>query len=120
VTFQISIIETEYVDVARRFANALKDGKFDVAHSFLSVEGQAKYSSDALRHHYEEMLDYVGQPVTEIEVINTLDTWPAKQPSDIGWAYVSMSGSGFVEAVAVVVQSEKSVLKVRSIEWGRP
>nr|AAL24543.1 orf117EGC148 [uncultured bacterium] len=116
----MSIIETEYVDVARRFANALMEGKFDVAHSLLSAEGQTQWSVDTLRHHYKEMLDYVEQPVTEIEVMDTLDAWAAKQPGDIGWAYVSMSGNGFVEAVAVVVQSENSALKVRSIEWGRP
>jgi hypothetical protein len=116
----MSIIETEYVDVARRFANALMECKFDEACAFLSAECQTKYSADALSHHYNEMLDYVAQPVTEIEVIETLDAWPAKQLGDIGWAYVSMSGNGFAEAVAVVVQSENSVLKVRSIEWGRP
>jgi len=116
----MSIMETEYVDVARRFADALMEGKFDKAHSLLSAECQTKYSIDALRHHYNEMSGYTDEPITEIEVIDTLDAWPAKQPGDIGWAYVSLIGNGFAEAVAVVVQSENSVLKVRSIEWGRP
>lgn len=116
----MSMIEAEYADVACRFANALMEGKFDEAHSFPSAECQATYSANGLRHEYKRMLQYVDQPVTEIEVMNTLNAWPVKQFGDIGWAYVSMSGDGFAQAVVVVVQTVGSNLKVRSIEWGRP
>ena len=113
-------LDAEYATVALQFANALMSGAYDAAYAGLSEDCRVKYGPDTLRQKYEQMLEYVGQPVKEIELMETLEDWSAKQPCDIGWAYISMSGDGFVEGVSVIVQSFEYGPKIRSIEWGRP
>jgi hypothetical protein len=49
-----------------------------------------------------------------------MTSWPSKQPSDIGWAYVSIGGDVYSEAVTVVVTSEQGEAKIREVEFGRP
>jgi hypothetical protein len=50
----------------------------------------------------------------------SFEEWPAKQPGDVGWAYVSVQGDELVEAVTVTVAQEAGRLLIRHIEWGRP
>ena len=40
--------------------------------------------------------------------------------NDIGWAYVTIAGKDWAEAVTVVIASENGSPVVRSLEWGRP
>jgi hypothetical protein len=49
-----------------------------------------------------------------------LETWPGKQPGDLGWAYVSIEGDDFNEAVFVLVCDVEGVPKIKEIRWGRP
>ena len=49
-----------------------------------------------------------------------MTSWPAKQPSDVGWAYVGIGGELYSEAVIVVVTSENGEAKIREVEFGRP
>lgn len=78
-------------------------------------------SATDLREQYEQMIrHYWGNPATEVEVIDVMAFWPSKQPGDIGWAYVAISGEGFSEAVTVVVSRVNGSLLIRDIEWGRP
>ena len=50
----------------------------------------------------------------------SLETWPGKQPGDLGWAYVSIEGHDFIEAVYVLVRETDGAPKIREIQWGRP
>jgi hypothetical protein len=43
-----------------------------------------------------------------------------KEPSDVGWAYVSVGGDVYSEAVTVVVTLEEGELRGRTVEFGRP
>jgi putative lipase involved disintegration of autophagic bodies len=58
--------------------------------------------------------------VGPVEVGVTMETWPDKQPSDVGWAYVSIGGEVYSEAVIVVVALESDTLRIRTVEVGRP
>jgi hypothetical protein len=49
-----------------------------------------------------------------------MEDWPGRQPSDAGWAYVSVGGDVYSEAITVVVTREGGVLRVRTVEFGRP
>ena len=49
-----------------------------------------------------------------------MDTWTRRQPDDFGWAYVSIDGMNYCEAVSVTVAAERERLLIREIEWGRP
>ena len=66
------------------------------------------------------MTDYGNGPASRAELTVTMDTWPTREPGDIGWAYVSIVGEGLVEAVTVVVSDSLGAPRVRELEWGRP
>ena len=116
----MSGIQAEYRKIALEFATALTKGNFDEAHSMLSPDCRTEWSPEALRRGYEEMLDYASTPATNVELVTTLEDWPAKQANDIGWAYVAVSGADFGEAVSVVVATGTKAPQIRDIEWGRP
>ena len=61
-----------------------------------------------------------SRPIAVGGHVEFMDDWPARQSQDIGWAYVSITGAGFIEAVTVVVAEENGTAKIREIEWGRP
>ena len=58
--------------------------------------------------------------VGPIELGETMEDWPGRESSDAGWAYVSVGGDIYSEAVTVVVTVEDGELKIRTAEFGRP
>lgn len=46
--------------------------------------------------------------------------WARKQAPDLGWAYVSIYGKMYNEAVTVLVALEQGKPKIREIEFSRP
>ena len=108
---------TRHGAVALRFAEALAAAHFDVAHSLLSPSISRKISASELKLNFEQMIAYGRGAPDHVEVMNTLEEWPAKAPEDTGWVYVAITGPGFSEAVTVVVTEQ---VLVRDIDWGRP
>ena len=106
--------------MAEKFARALVEGQFEVAYQLLSCKAKEGFSPLGLKSSFESMIEYGGGPITHVEVMNTLEDWPAKQEEDIGWAYVAVSGDDYSEAVTVVVAREATKSVIREIEWGRP
>lgn len=78
------------------------------------------YTPEKLETTYEDMVSYGDGPVKVDGHSEFMAEWPARLPEDIGWAYISISGSDFDEAVTVVVSDENGFPKIREIEWGRP
>ena len=109
-----------YPDVAAEFAAAMVDGKYDVAHAMLGSRLEQEYSLDKLGNEYEAMIEYGDSKVKSDGVLNTMEDWPTRKPMDVGWAYVSITGDEFAEAIIVIVSVENDVLKISNIEWGRP
>jgi len=109
--------------LAVNFASAMVKGDFDGAFEMLSPELKASTTGDELRNQFTGMYrGYTqGAPskVSFDEEFSGVD-WPAKQPGDIGWAYVGIEGEGFVEAVTVTVAQAGEHLCIRNVEWGRP
>jgi hypothetical protein len=104
--------------VALQFAQALVARNFRDAQAMLTPELRSLHSIEDLQTQFEGMIsNWQGMPVTDVETINVLDEWPGRQAGDMGWAYVSIGGDRFNEAVAVVVTDAGLI---RSIEWGRP
>lgn len=97
---------TPYAVLAASFAKALAAGDFETAHSCLGGSIRNKMPPDQLRLIYGELIGYWGGPATHVEVMATMHEWPARQPLDLGWAYVEIHGQGYCEAVTVVVGRE--------------
>jgi hypothetical protein len=113
--------DTPQGKVALQFAQSLVARNFADAQAMLTPELRSLHSAKDLQTQFEGMIsNWQGMPVTEVETINVLDEWPDRQASDTGWAYVSIGGDRFNEAVAVVVTDVSGVGLIRSIEWGRP
>jgi len=108
------------LDVARRFAGHLVAGDPVSAHACLTAEARIEWSSDALADAYASMIEYGDGPAALDGFDEYLDDWADRHPADIGWAYVSIGGDGFAEAVTVIVADEDGEARVRTIEWGRP
>ncbi|MBX3697596.1 MAG: hypothetical protein R3F08_13585 [Dokdonella sp.] len=109
-----------YAIVAVAFARALVDGRFSDAHSMLSSGFRAAVDPDRIRNNYDEMIEYGEGPPTVVKLMSTMEQWPDKQSHDLGWAYVSISGDDFSEAVTVVLEQEAGKPVIRQLEWGRP
>ena len=84
-----------YAALAEQFARALAEGKFEVAHSLFTREQKKEVSPYSLQQMLGMMTGYADGSITLIEVMNTMDDWPAKEGNDVGWAYVAMAGDGF-------------------------
>ena len=106
--------------LAVTFAKHLTAGRFDDARAMLSDNLQQQYLSSDLSREYSAMVSYGGSAPDTVELVSTMDTWPARQIDDLGWAYVAISGDGFSEAVSVVVAQENPHALIRELEWGRP
>ena len=86
----------------------------------LTAEQKVQWPAKALQDGYETMIDYGSGPATSVELMTVMQDWPAKEVHDMGWAYVSIGGDGYSEAIAAVVCAEADNPRIREIEWGRP
>jgi hypothetical protein len=112
-----------YGAIAIEFASALVDGDFVQAHELLAPDLREQLPPAVLRESYFAMFrGYTDQQPASIWYDEQfwLEDWPAKEPGDMGVAYVGLQGDGFVEAVTVTVASFGGVLLIREVEWGRP
>jgi hypothetical protein len=112
-----------YSKVAVAFASSLVRGDFDAAHALLAPELWTMFSPEALSERLHQMYSgYAdGEPtgITFDEAF-TMEDFAGKRPGDVGWAYVSIHGADWTEAVAVAVGKIGEQLLVTGIEWGRP
>lgn len=110
----------DYRQVALAFAKALAARDYDAAYALTSPAFRDSMSLKAMTDAFETVVPVDGQTVGPVEVGQTMDDWPWKEPSDAGWVYVSVGGDVYSEAVTVVVTRDESELKVRAVEFGRP
>lgn len=111
--------DADFCAVAESFAEALMDLRFDDALALMSASQQQLLTPQDLARSYAAMVPDAAS-VTEVGVVDVMADWPDKLPADRGWAYVSMSGDDFAEAVTVVVEEGAEGLRIRQVEWGRP
>ena len=106
--------------MAIEFAKKLVKGDFCAAHQMLSEKLRAETSPEQLKTKFEAMIEYGEGPPDSVAVTGIMDDWSEKKETDVGWAYVSISGSDYLEAVTVVVSEEQEKLVISQLEWGRP
>jgi hypothetical protein len=105
--------------IALNFAEALIAADYPTAYGMLTPA--VGLNAAELQEKFESMISYWETEPTQAEVVETLETWPDRQPTDRLWAYVSIDDAlRYAEAVTVVVAEDGDQLGIRSIEWGRP
>jgi len=90
----------QYKKLAVEFAEALASNNFGLAKELLSSE-----CNDDLVYELDEMISYGSSPVTEVELMNSMEDWPSKQATDIGWAYVALCGEGLTSHLSRTPQA---------------
>jgi hypothetical protein len=112
-----------YQEVAVAFAAALVARDFARARGMLTPALRAELSELDL----EERLTSMCRGYADVEPLRsefvpegTLETWPGKQPGDLGWAYVSIEGDDFNEGIYVLVGDVEGVPLIGGMKWGRP
>lgn len=113
-------VRMAYPKFASRFATALTDGEYETAHDMLSSDMQQKYTAEALGNAFEAMVKYGGSPAKVDGFVETMEDWPDRKADEVGWAYVSISGDDYAEAVTVIVSADNYGMSISNIEWGRP
>lgn len=112
--------KSDYQIIALQFTKLLTKREYSKAYEMTAKEYRIGNSVEQLRTAFETIVPIDGGPIGPIEVGHTMTTWPGKQPSDIGWVYVSIGGDVYSEAITVVVTSEQGEAKIREVEFGRP
>ena len=112
-----------FEEVAVAFAGALVARDFSRARQMLAPAVRAQLSERNLEEALVNMYRrYADSDPSRCQFVpeGSLETWPHKQPGDLGLAYVSIEGDDFNEAVYVLVSDVEGVPFVREISWGRP
>lgn len=112
--------DSVYGLLALRFAQALADRDVDTAYGMLSAGVRAAMPKSDLAEQYEDMVSYADGPVDLCEVMIVDDEMPGFVEGDLAWVYVAMCGTGFSEAVALVVTQDGEGMALRIDGWGRP
>jgi len=110
----------DYRPVALAFAQSLAARDYAKAHAMTSEAYRKRTTVDQLQAAFEAIVPRDWGSVGPVEVGETMTTWPDKQPGDLGWAYVSIGGDVYSEAITVVVASESGAARIRAVEFGRP
>ena len=116
----ISSSASGFQQVALEFTRALAAREYDKAYMMTSGHYRRQYSIERLRADFEAIVPVDWGTLGPIEVAHTMTSWPGRQAADLGWAYVSIGGDVYSEAVTVVVTAEDGEARVREIEFGRP
>jgi hypothetical protein len=110
----------DYKQVALTFTKALASRDYPSAYELTSRDYRNITSLEAMQAAFEAIVPVDWEAVGPVEVGETMEAWPGKEPSDVGWVYVSVGGDVYSEAVTVVITREGGELKVRTAEFGRP
>jgi hypothetical protein len=110
----------DYSHVALEFAKALANRDYAPAYAMTSHEYRLGTTLERMRDAFEAIVPTDWGPIGAVDIGHTMEDWPDKQPSDLGWAYVSIGGDVYSEAVTIVVTREDGTMKVRTVEFGRP
>jgi hypothetical protein len=111
---------SDYRQIALQFAQSLVAREYLKAYEMTAREYRQRATVEQLRSAFETIVPTDWGAIGPIEVGQTMATWPGKQPDDLGWAYVSIEGDVYSEAVIVIVTSEQGEPKIREVEFGRP
>jgi hypothetical protein len=114
------ISSLDYKGVALAFATALAARDYPGALAMTSRQFQAVNTPETLRAAFEAIVPPDWGPVDPLELGLTMDSWPGREPDDVGWAYVVLGGDVYSEAVTVVVTRDEGQLRIRTVEYGRP
>ena len=106
--------------VAESFARRLADRAYQNAYELTSRDYRAANTVEAMRDAFELIVPLDWGDADPIEAVQTMDSWPGKQASDLIWVYVSIGGDVYSEGLSAVLTAEGDQPRIREVEFGRP
>jgi len=106
--------------VAESFARLLADRAYQDAYQLTSRDYRVAITLDAMRESFELIVPLDWGDADPIEAVQSMDSWPGKQASDLTWVYISIGGDVYSEGLAVVITAEHDQPRIREVEFGRP
>ena len=82
----------DYSSAALKFAGALGSRDYPAAYAMTSSDYQRSTTLDEMRAGFEAIVPPDWGTVGRVEVGQVMETWPGKQASDVGWAYINIGG----------------------------
>jgi hypothetical protein len=110
----------EFSAAAKEFTRALCAREYDRAYEMTSARFRQGSDRDKLKTDFEAIVPLDWGETDPLEVTQTLTSWPSKRASDVGWAYVGISGETYSEGLTIVIELENHALRVAEVEFGRP
>lgn len=111
-----------HLNIANKFGQAIIANDFAAAHALLTKDAQQPNTPNDMKHDVASMIACAGKPIQRYHVMDefTLKDWPAKQPNDLAWVYITLECKAFAEAVSIVATATPEGVRIREITWGRP
>lgn len=117
--------EEKTISLALSFAQWAVAGDWQKISDLLSSKAAGKFPPEKLKKGYEKMLAYARRAdgtygdikVGELVDVQKMNEWGSQNQGDEFWAYVTITGDDFSEAVTLVFDKNQ---KITSVEWGRP
>ena len=110
-------------ETALRFTRALAQRDYARAYALTTAEYQARTSVHDLQTAFGRIIPLDWGPIDlQLPPDAVLESWPDKQPADVGWVYIGLEGKvySYGEAVNILIAQDGKTLKVRDVEFGRP
>ena len=77
--------DRDYKRVGLAFAKALATRDYDVAYALTARDYRDSTTLKALQAAFESIVPVVWKSAGPIEIGQTMEDWPGREPSDVGW-----------------------------------
>ena len=111
---------TDVVEIASNFACALLAGDIDSAHELLTDEYRSEVAAVELSSQFASLAEDMGGVTGIGQPMVVLEEWPETSANDRAMVYVPLDGDVVSDALTVKVSEIQNVVRISSIEWGRP
>jgi hypothetical protein len=80
----------DYSAVGLKFASALAGRDYATAYALTSSDYQRSATLAEMRAAFEAIVPPTWHTVGPVQVGHLMENWPAKQPADVEWVYISI------------------------------
>lgn len=107
-------------DLALQFGKDLAHRNYNAAYRLASRELRSEMSAEEMQEGFERVVPPDWGETDPVELSKVMHDWTGRRLGDVIWAYVTIYGDVYSEAITFVVTYEDEQLRIRSLEFGRP
>lgn len=107
-------------DLALQFGKSLAHRNYNAAYRLTSRELRSEMSAEEMQEGFERVIPPDWGETEPVELSKVMHDWTGRRLGDVMWAYVTIYGDVYSEAITFVVTYEDEQLRIRNLEFGRP